>query len=189
MWSFFVDGIKHITDPGGYDHMLFLVAMCAPYSFRQWKKILLLATAFTFGHSISLALAAFEVIHFSSNLIELLIPLTILCSSLFNLVILRKNRDQIHLGNYALTTVFGLIHGLGFSSYFRMIMNDHSSMIKGLVAFNSGVELGQIMILSAFLLIRAFALKLIFNERYFVMAISFFTGIVACYLFLTKLMD
>ncbi len=187
MWSFFTDGIQHITDPGGYDHMLFLVALCAPFNARQWKQIVFLATAFTLGHSITLALAAFDVIHFSSDLIELLIPVTILSTSVFNLINIRKNRDLIHPGNYAITAAFGLIHGMGFSSYLRMIMNDTSSTLKGLLAFNLGVEMGQIIIIFIFLILSIPLRKLFSPERAFVMVISFFTGIVACYLILMKL--
>jgi len=149
MDQYFLDGVLHITDIEGYDHMLFLLAMCAPFSFKEWKQVVILATAFTVGHSISLALAAFDVIRFSSDLIEFLIPVTILATSVFNFT--AGNTIPVSVSRYASAAVFGVIHGMGFSSFFRMISNDGAGFIKQLLLFNLGVEAGQLMIVAGIL--------------------------------------
>jgi hypothetical protein len=151
--NFFIDGILHITDIEGYDHMLFLLAMCAPFSFKDWKQVVILATAFTVGHSISLALAAFDVIRFSSNIIEFLIPVTILATSIFNFT--AGNTMSVSVSRYASAAVFGVIHGMGFSSFFRMISNNGDGFIKQLLLFNVGVEAGQLMIVAGILTVIA----------------------------------
>jgi hypothetical protein len=149
MGNFFLDGISHITDIEGYDHMLFLLAMCAPFTFKDWKPVAILATAFTVGHSISLALAAYDVIRFSSGLIEFLIPITIIATSLFNL--LGSAAPSVSMYRYSSAAIFGVIHGMGFSSFFRMISGESESFVSQLFLFNLGVEVGQLLILTAIL--------------------------------------
>ena len=149
MGNYFVDGILHITDVEGYDHMLFLLAMCAPFTWKDWKPVAILATAFTLGHSISLALAAFDVIRFSSDIIEFLIPVTILVTSIFNFS--TGASTSVSLYRYASAAVFGVIHGMGFSSFFRMISTENDSFIQQLFLFNIGVEAGQLLILCVIL--------------------------------------
>jgi hypothetical protein len=145
------EGIQHITDWNGYDHMLFLLALAAPFTLRDWLKVLKLATAFTLGHSLTLALAATDSIHFDRDLIEKLIPLTIILTALTNFISLNKKTQTSNWLNYFITASFGLIHGMGFSSYFRMIYDEHGSLLEGLLGFNLGVEIGQLIILSAIL--------------------------------------
>jgi hypothetical protein len=152
--NFFVDGILHITDIEGYDHMLFLLAMCAPFSLAQWKPVLWLVTAFTLGHSLSLALAALDVIRFSSDVIEFFIPVTILLTAAFNLTG-RGKISNLSLNRYVTALVFGVVHGMGFSSFFRMISKEGEGFIGQLFLFNLGVEAGQILIVSAILAITA----------------------------------
>ncbi|MFM2200929.1 MAG: hypothetical protein RL040_129 [Bacteroidota bacterium] len=147
--NYFIDGIMHITDVEGYDHMLFLLAMCAPFTFREWKPVAILATAFTVGHSVSLALAAFDVIRFSSEIIEFLIPVTILATSAFNWGARISNNVSVY--RYASASIFGVIHGMGFSSFFRMISGEGEGFIEQLFLFNLGVEAGQLLILSVIL--------------------------------------
>ena len=143
----------HITDIEGYDHMLFLLAMCAPFTFKEWKPVAILATAFTVGHSVSLALAAFDVIRFSSELIEFLIPITILLTSAFNW---RSGASRaLSAYRYASAGIFGVIHGMGFSSFFRMISGESEGFIAQLFFFNLGVEAGQLLILAVILSIIA----------------------------------
>jgi hypothetical protein len=149
--NYFLDGIMHITDVEGYDHMLFLLAMCAPFTFKEWKPVAILATAFTVGHSISLALAALDVIRFSSGLIEFLIPVTILATAIFNW----RATTSVSVYRYASAALFGIIHGMGFSSFFRMISNEGEGFIGQLFLFNLGVEAGQLLILTAILSIIA----------------------------------
>ena len=153
MESYFTDGTMHITDVEGYDHMLFLLAMCAPFTFKEWKPVAILATAFTVGHSISLALAALDVIRFSSGLIEFLIPVTILATAIFNWRATASGSVSVY--RYAASALFGIIHGMGFSSFFRMISNEGEGFIGQLFLFNLGVEAGQLLILTAILSIIA----------------------------------
>jgi hypothetical protein len=152
--NFFVDGILHITDLEGYDHMLFLLAMCAPFSLAQWKPVLWLVTAFTLGQSLSLALAALDVIRFSSDVIEFCIPVTILFTAVFNLTG-RGKISHVSLFRYVTALVFGVVHGMGFSSFFRMISTEGEGFIGQLFLFNLGVEAGQILIVSTILAITA----------------------------------
>ncbi len=147
-----IDGIRHITDLDGYDHILFILALCAPFVLSDWRKIVLLATAFTIGHSVTLALSAMDVIRFSSRLIEFLIPITIMLTSIWNVVGERWIKLKSNSVRFLLMAGFGLIHGMGFSSYFRMMFNDTSEMVKNLFLFNLGLEAGQIVIIGIILL-------------------------------------
>ncbi|ELR68124.1 hypothetical protein C900_00926 [Fulvivirga imtechensis AK7] len=147
-------GMDHILDINGYDHILFVIALCAVYILRDWKKVLILITAFTIGHSITLALATLRIVNFNSEVIEFLIPVTIFLTAVFN--ILKKERtvetSKIQT-NYILALFFGLIHGLGFSNFLRSMLGKDSSIVSQLLAFNIGLEIGQIIIVAVFLLI------------------------------------
>ncbi len=140
----FSEGVLHITDIGGYDHMLFLLAMSAPFTVKDWKSLILLATAFTLGHSVTLALAGFQLVKFNSDLIELLIPITIALTSLYCFF---YGENKVSFTSYAMVATFGLIHGLGFSSYFRMMFDEGTDAMKNLFLFNLGVEFGQVVVL------------------------------------------
>src|SRR5882724_5049208 len=148
-------GKDHILDyMNGYDHILFVVALGAIYLVRDWKKILILVTSFTIGHSITLALATLQIISVKTKLIEFLIPLTIFvtaCSNLFRKEeTIGKQNIQI---NYFLALFFGLIHGMGFSNYLRALLGKSHSILSPLLAFNLGLELGQIIVVLIFLVI------------------------------------
>jgi len=146
-------GKDHILDyANGYDHILFVVALCAIYVLRDWKKILILVTAFTIGHSITLALATLQVVNVNSELIEFLIPVTIFITALSNLFRSEEsvNNSNIHV-NYILALVFGLVHGLGFSNYLREILGKSEDIFTPLLAFNLGLEFGQVMIVALFM--------------------------------------
>ncbi len=138
-------GFEHILDMRGYDHILFVVALCAIYRYTEWRKILVLVTAFTIGHSITLALSALDIVVFRPEVIEFLIPLTILVTALYNVIGLRE-ASQGMLWRYSFAMIFGWIHGLGFSNYFKALMGSEESIIGPLLSFNIGVELGQIII-------------------------------------------
>ena len=154
-------GFSHITDLNGYDHILFIVALCAIYTFAEWRKVAILVTAFTIGHSITLALAALDVVSVSTKWVEFLIPVTILLTAIYNVVfhkqdsssIQRKTFDRSINGNYVFALLFGLIHGLGFSNYLRSILMPGEGLVWQLFAFNIGVELGQLTIVAFILLI------------------------------------
>lgn len=140
-------GFDHILDINGYDHILFVIALCAVYRHTQWKNILILVTAFTIGHSVTLALSALNVIVFRSDIIEFLIPLTILLTAVFN-VLKKEDTQEKVMANYGLALFFGLIHGMGFSNYFKALLGKEESIVAPLFAFNIGVELGQIIIVA-----------------------------------------
>lgn len=146
-------GKDHILDyADGYDHILFVLALCAVYVIRDWKKILILVTAFTIGHSITLALATLNILAFPSDLIEFLIPLTIFITAAANLF---KKEEGIHKTpvqiNYLFALLFGLIHGLGFSNFLRALLGKSENIITPLFAFNVGLEVGQIIVVAIFL--------------------------------------
>ena len=152
------EGFYHITDWKGYDHILFVMALCLPYVAKDWKKIVVLVTAFTIGHSVTLALSVFDAILISSKWIEFLIPVTILLTSLGNLL-QQHTTDQQPKLRYAAALLFGLIHGLGFSNYLKSMLGKSETIVAQLLAFNVGLELGQLLIvlfvlLLAFLFIR-----------------------------------
>jgi len=168
-------GKEHILDyVHGYDHILFIVALCALYLMRDWKQVLVLVTAFTIGHSITLALSTLRIINIRADLIEFFIPLTIFITAVSNLF-----RDEENLGdraiqiNYFYALFFGLVHGLGFSNYLRSILGTNHSIWMQLLAFNIGLEFGQIIIVLIFLSV-SFILVDVFtlNRRDWKMVIS-----------------
>ncbi len=138
-------GFEHILDPKGYDHILFVVALCTVYVIKDWKKVLILVTAFTIGHSLTLALSSLNILTISPPLVETLIPITIILTCVYNIVRGRLE-DKKNLVNYLLALGFGFIHGLGFSSFFKAMLGKEESIVKPLFYFNVGVELGQIII-------------------------------------------
>lgn len=140
-------GVDHIMDIHGYDHILFVMTLCSVYYLKEWKRVLILITAFTIGHTITLILATKELITISTGLVEFLIPLTIFVTALFNAVYRHERVGRLlHLSKYFAALFFGLIHGLGFSNYLRSLLVSESSIIKPLFAFNLGIEAGQMII-------------------------------------------
>jgi hypothetical protein len=145
-------GKDHILDyVNGYDHILFVVALSAIYTIRDWRKILILVTAFTIGHSITLALATLRIITVSTAWIEFLIPLTIFITAFTNLFRKEGQPPQRVQANYAFALFFGLIHGMGFSNYLRAILGKSHNIASPLFAFNVGLEFGQIIVVTLFL--------------------------------------
>lgn len=146
-------GKDHILDyVNGYDHILFVLALCAVYIVRDWKKILILITAFTIGHSVTLALSTLRIISVRTDLVEFLIPLTIFITAVTNLF---RKEESIYKGNvqinYWFALGFGLIHGMGFSNYLKAMLGKDQSILSQLLAFNLGLELGQIIVVALFL--------------------------------------
>lgn len=171
---YFQLGIEHILDLQGFDHILFIIALCSLYTLRDWRKVLVLVTAFTLGHSITLALATLGVFKVNSALVEFLIPLTILITAASN--IFRRQQGfssgKIHL-NYIFAAAFGLIHGLGFSGYLRSLLGRSKQLVEPLVAFNLGIEIGQILIVGIFLLIAGLLVVVAgINKREWTLGIS-----------------
>jgi hypothetical protein len=161
---YFKEGIYHITDWKGYDHILFVMALCLPYLLKDWKQILILITAFTIGHSITLALSVFNKIIISSTWVEFLIPVTICITALENMA--QKNTDKKHTRwRYISALVFGLIHGLGFSNYLKSMLGKDESIITQLLAFNIGLEAGQLFIVAFVVLLSFIAVQMINTQR------------------------
>ena len=140
-------GIDHITDLAGFDHILFLIALCAVYKIEQWRSLLVLVTAFTVGHSITLALSSFRVIVVASSVIEFLIPVTIFVTAIYNVFTHRDSANAMVIGrDYAVALFFGFIHGMGFSNYFRALLMDDSAIFIPLLGFNLGIEIAQLLV-------------------------------------------
>jgi hypothetical protein len=181
---YFKLGLQHILDLQGFDHILFILALCAVYVARDWVKILLLVTAFTLGHSLTLALATFEVVKIRSEVIEFLIPVTIAFTALVTLIKPKPNSGKGIQLNYLLALFFGLIHGLGFSNYLRSLLGKEASIWQPLLAFNVGLEVGQIVIVAAFLLITSLVHLAGMNRKEWTLMVSAFILGVACMLML-----
>lgn len=161
-------GFKHISDLGGYDHILFLVALCAVYKVEQWRNLLILVTAFTVGHSVTLALAATGTLTIPSNIIEFLIPTTILLTAIHNVVSHASEGTPpgrwapTGMGrNYAMALFFGFIHGMGFSNYFRALLMGDDSIAIPLLGFNIGIELGQLLVVVVIVAVASLFLKVL----------------------------
>lgn len=157
----FTTGVQHIADLESYDHMLFLLSLCGIYSIKEWKKVLILVTAFTIGHSITLALSTTDVFTVKSGIIELLIPVTIMLSATSNIFYSIKNKDINTQLNYFMALFFGLIHGLGFSYLLKSLLGNSESILSPLFAFNIGLEAGQLIIVVIILFISLFLTEFI----------------------------
>ena len=159
-WLYFQLGREHIADWQGYDHILFIAALCLRYLLRDWKKVLVLVTAFTIGHSITLALSVLSYINIPSAWIEFLIPVTIVITALSNLFQPNTEPKRKFPLIYFYALFFGLIHGLGFSNYLKSLLGRGTSVVSELLAFNLGLEAGQLIIVAAVLLVSWLAVKL-----------------------------
>jgi len=149
---YFNIGWEHIISKDALDHQLFIAAIAAIYLLKDWKQVLILVTAFTVGHSLTLALSVMNVIWYDAKLVEILIPLTIVVTALFNLAQKKFTPRSIRI-NYILALVFGLIHGLGFANTIRFLLAEDQSIGWSLFAFNVGLEVGQIVVVLFLLLL------------------------------------
>ena len=155
-------GFEHISNLAGYDHILFLVVLCAVYRLQQWRNILILVTAFTIGHSVTLALASLDAFTIPSKIIKFLIPATILFTALHNVLRPESNGQSAKMGrNYAMALFFGFIHGMDFSNYFKALLMDPSSIVVPLLGFNLGIELGQLLVVFFIVAIAFFFLNVV----------------------------
>ena len=170
---YFSLGRQHITLLNGLDHLLFVAALCLRYLISDWKKLLLLITAFTIGHSLTLALSVFSIIHISSRWVEFLIPVTILLAAISNLFVKKFVFKTKYPVIYFMALFFGLIHGLGFSNYLRSLLGRGGSIVLQLFAFNIGLEVGQLLIVIGFLLITFVCLNVVkINRREYLLFVS-----------------
>ncbi|KAA1247504.1 HupE/UreJ family protein [Aquimarina sp. RZ0] len=173
-WLYIKLGLTHVLDWKAYDHILFLIILTVAYTFDSWKRILVLVTLFTLGHTTSLFLATYGVVSVNSRLIEFLIPLTILVGAVFNVFTAGKGANKNKIGVlYAATIFFGLIHGLGFSGFFKAVSSNVDSKILPLIEFAVGIEIAQIIVVLV-VLILSFIIQTIFrfNKRDWILVIS-----------------
>ncbi|APG60648.1 HupE/UreJ family protein [Christiangramia salexigens] len=162
-WLYFQLGLEHVLDWQAYDHILFLVVLVASYTFISWKKVLWLVTLFTLGHTMALFLSVYEIVKVDVDYVEFLIPLTILVTAIFDIATAGKKLRNTNFSLLYFTTIFfGLIHGLGFSSYFKMIATGTDNKFWPLVEFALGIELAQVIVVLV-VMILAFIFQNVIN--------------------------
>lgn len=160
-------GFLHICSWQATDHLTFLLALCAPYVLADWRRVVVLVTSFTVGHSITLALATLGVVGVNAPVVEALIPMTVMLTALVDMsragpVLARQPSRPgsiVWTVPNVLAVIFGLIHGLGFSNYLRTLLGAQSRPVIELLSFNLGVELGQLLVVSAILLLGFIVLR------------------------------
>ncbi len=187
-------GFEHIADIRGYDHILFIVALCVGYEPRHWRKLLVLVTAFTVGHSITLALATLRIITINDSLVEFLIPLTIFTTAVMNILTSSPEEGGMVEGKrarvlkYFLALGFGLIHGMGFSNFLRALLGGEEGIVFPLFGFNVGLGLGQICIVLAVLVLTFLVVRLARMRRHdWILVLSGATAGVALVLMVERL--
>lgn len=165
-------GLTHVLDWQAYDHILFLIVLVAAYNFSNWKRIFILVSLFTIGHTVSLLLVNYSVVAISSKWVEFLIPVTILVAAFYNLLTSGKNNRSEKVGLfYVITIFFGLIHGFGFATYYKMIAGGNE--ILPLLEFALGIELAQIIVVTIVLIFSfIFQSVLRFNKKDWVLVVS-----------------
>jgi len=164
-WFYIKLGLQHVLDINAYDHILFLTAMALPFTFKSWKNVLWLATVFTTTHCLALVFSVYEIMVVNATWIEFLIPVTILATALFNIVdamLLKENRTiWFHM---LATGFFGLVHGFGFSNYFKMMIMGEEDKLAPLLGFAGGIELSQVVIV-LLVLVLAFVVQTLMNVK------------------------
>ncbi|MDX5427447.1 MAG: HupE/UreJ family protein [Bacteroidota bacterium] len=155
-------GFEHIADIRAFDHILFLLTLTAIARFKHWKWLIWMVTAFTLCHTLTLIMAGLNIYRPPASWIEFLIPVTILVTALFNLT--KAGMDPGSRAKVFMAGVFGLVHGFGFSNYYRMIVLDSSDIWTSLLPFTVGIELGQLLIVLIILLIGAL-LEFVFKVK------------------------
>lgn len=185
--DYFGIGWEHILAWGAWDHLLFIMALGVIYTFKEWKQVLILITAFTIGHSITLALAAFNVIRYSSAWIEFLIPVTIVLTGISNAFIKKYSFKTIQI-NYYLALGFGLIHGMGFANGLKSLLGKETNITLPLLGFNLGLEAGQIVAVAVLLLFTVLLVQVLrINRREYVLFMSGGTAIAALIMAMDRL--
>jgi len=172
-WLLVELGFSHVWDWQGYDHLLFLAALCLPFSTRQWKPLLWLITCFTIGHSLSLILASLEVVKVPSIWIEFLIPVSIAATAVYNRIYARAVWVRINQLVMWVTLFFGVVHGFGFAGYFELIRDVDQPLWSSLLFFALGIESAQI-VLGALMLLLSFVVLNVLgrNRRDWVLVVS-----------------
>ena len=171
---FLKEGLFHVLDWNAYDHVLFLVALAVVYDFKNWKKLIWLISLFTIGHTLSLILAAYNIVSVDTKWVEFLIPVTIIITAVVNILYVKNTTKQLKTNtNLVFALFFGLIHGLGFSGYFKMLIGTSESKFLPLLEFALGVEIAQIIVV-LIILILGFIFQTLFrfSKRDYVLIIS-----------------
>jgi len=163
-WVYFQIGLHHVLDIQAYDHVLFMMALVLPFTFKDWKRLLFSVTLFTAGHTTALLLSVYEILVIKASIVELLIPITILSTAVFNLFTIGKTNRKENLNLIFLITIFfGIIHGLGFSNYFKTLLGGSSnSKLIPLLEFALGIEGAQITVVVAMLIV-AYSVQSLFK--------------------------
>lgn len=181
-WIFFETGLRHVLDIGAYDHVLFLIALTVPYAFKDWARVLLLVSLFTIGHTVSLLLSVFSILSVRADLVEFLIPITILVTALFHLFTAGKSSKKEGVTVIAaITLFFGIIHGLGFSNYFSTLLpGTATEKLVPLLEFALGIEVAQLLVVLAVLMLSYIMQTFFrFSRRDWTLVMSaFVTGVV-----------
>ncbi|MDD5151371.1 MAG: HupE/UreJ family protein [Flavobacterium sp.] len=155
---YFQLGWSHLVSFDALDHQLFILSLIALYTISDIKKIVILVTAFTIGHSITLFLSVIDVFRLQSNWVEFLIPCTIIITALSNISKIKSKNNATTI-NYYFAMGFGLIHGMGFANTIRMILAKDQIIGWGLLSFNIGLEIGQLFFVAFILLLTTLALE------------------------------
>ena len=181
-WIYLQIGLKHVLDINAYDHVLFLMALAVPYAFKDWKRVLILVSIFTLGHTVALLLSVFNIIIIKASFVEFLIPITISCTALYNIFTSGKasKSDSLRLIGF-ITLFFGIIHGLGFSNYFKSILpgSNFDKLLPSL-EFALGIELAQVITVLVVLMVSYIVQNIFrFSKRDWVLVMSaFIIGVV-----------
>ena len=174
LWFNVQYGINHVLDINAYDHVLFLIVLTVPYLFKDWKRVFLLVTMFTIGHTLSLILSTYGVVKVSGNLVEFLIPITILIVALFNVFTSGKGAQKEKVGVLFVSTLFlGLVHGLGFAREFKLLVGGEDNKLITLLEFALGIEIAQVIIVFIILFLGYITQTVFrFSKRDWVMVVS-----------------
>ncbi|HEV8080776.1 MAG TPA: HupE/UreJ family protein [Chitinophagaceae bacterium] len=165
-------GWQHIISWDALDHILFIATLAAIYILKDWKKVLILITAFTVGHSLTLALSSYDIIRFSDKWVEFLIPCTIIFTALFNIFLKDFSRESLRI-NYFFALLFGLIHGMGFANSIRFMLARDQKIALPLLSFNIGLEVGQMMIVTIILVISYLVISILkLSRKLWVLSLS-----------------
>lgn len=173
-WFYVTYGVKHVLDINAYDHVLFLIVLTVPYLFKDWKRVFVLVSLFTLGHTMSLLLTAYGVVTFSAPVVEFLIPVTIFVVAMYNVFTAGRSAGNEKAGVLFFSTLFfGLIHGFGFGREFRLLVGKTSSKLMPLLEFALGIEIAQLIIVLVVLFLGYFIQTLFrFSKRDWIMVVS-----------------
>ena len=181
-WVYFQIGLHHVLDIQAYDHVLFLMALVIPFTFKDWKKIILSVTLFTLGHTTALVFSVYKILVVKASFIEFLIPITILLTAIYNLASIGKSNKKGKINwVFLITLFFGIIHGFGFSNYFNTLLGGNSnSKLVPLLEFALGIEAAQLSVVLA-VLVLAYIVQTVFKysrRDWILVGSAFIVGVV-----------